>query len=504
MNVPAPTLDDESRRALFAGLASLDDPSRGLLLDHYFEGATLDALASREGVSPQAVSKRLDRAREELRRKLPASLAAIDLNRLFEPGIAAATPDLVSGPVLAKAASATAGTALAIKIAVGLAAVIAVAFLFERLTRFATPGDLAPIESTVLRSTTSSNPLSPGLPQPGQGIPETAFARAKTSSLQGRLVRFRDWVLARNEERDRIRPEDQRARESFAEDRHRGLILELKGLAEQVSEDPETFFRFLEDPANECCVLDLAWAGFGYFYIEPGAGYAMGMPLDCASLPPKVVEGFLDLLRDGTAVLKQASLFFFSTLRDRPSGFWKQLPAAIRDAEPRVASQAIKLVWPSTTAPPEVVDAVLVAGRTSAHVEVRRGAADTMANLQVPEAQEFLLERMETVKDPYELFSAVLGMSAKFLAASRGGAPVDEARFLQASLAIAGRKIEGGYQKWLVGTVLYVPPGRSRPVIERALASASDDGTRAALTAVLAQVDSGVTDREVLQKLLWP
>ncbi|HEY3226547.1 MAG TPA: sigma-70 family RNA polymerase sigma factor, partial [Planctomycetota bacterium] len=101
---PGEPLDEASRGALFEAIARLNDGPRSLLLDHYFEGETVEALGSRDGVSAQAVSKRLERAREDLRRALPASaLGAFDLGRLFERGISApAVPDLLTGAVLAK------------------------------------------------------------------------------------------------------------------------------------------------------------------------------------------------------------------------------------------------------------------------------------------------------------------------------------------------------------------------------------------------------------------
>src|SRR6266850_3269579 len=110
---PKEPLDEESRRALFEAIAKLDDGSRELLLDHHFEGETLESPASRERVSPQAVSKRLERAREELKRGLPAGFVGIpDLGRLFERGIAPpVAPDLISGPVLAKVHSVAAALA---------------------------------------------------------------------------------------------------------------------------------------------------------------------------------------------------------------------------------------------------------------------------------------------------------------------------------------------------------------------------------------------------------
>ncbi|HTF57739.1 MAG TPA: sigma-70 family RNA polymerase sigma factor, partial [Planctomycetota bacterium] len=128
---PGQTLNEESRRSLFEAIARLDEGPRSLVLDHYFEGETLESLGSREGVSAQAVSKRLDRAREELKRALPASFLGVpDLGRLFEWGAApSVAPDLVSGPVLAKVHSiavalAVGGVVVASKISIVAAVVI--------------------------------------------------------------------------------------------------------------------------------------------------------------------------------------------------------------------------------------------------------------------------------------------------------------------------------------------------------------------------------------------
>ncbi|HEU4339927.1 MAG TPA: sigma-70 family RNA polymerase sigma factor, partial [Planctomycetota bacterium] len=129
MTVPPEPLDEESRLALFEGIAGLDDASRTLILDHYFEGRTLESIASRDGVSPQAASKRLEKAREHLKRALPVGLLALpDLGGLFpRGGPPSAAPDLVSGAVLAKvhsiAALAAGGTVMASKSSI--AAVVA-------------------------------------------------------------------------------------------------------------------------------------------------------------------------------------------------------------------------------------------------------------------------------------------------------------------------------------------------------------------------------------------
>jgi len=63
-------VDPEERAALMRAIGDLDDPSRCMLIEHYFDKLTLEEIGAREGVSAVAVFKRLDRARETLRRAL--------------------------------------------------------------------------------------------------------------------------------------------------------------------------------------------------------------------------------------------------------------------------------------------------------------------------------------------------------------------------------------------------------------------------------------------------
>lgn len=128
-SVPKP-LEGATRLALFEALADLDEPSRNLLLEHYFEGESLQSIADREGCSAPAVCKRMDHARESLRRRLGGAggLAALpNLEALFPPG--PVTPDLVTGAVLAQAESATAdlaagGIAMASKTTTGVTSIL--------------------------------------------------------------------------------------------------------------------------------------------------------------------------------------------------------------------------------------------------------------------------------------------------------------------------------------------------------------------------------------------
>ena len=52
---PTPSLPDDVREAIHEAMAGLDDESRGLVIEHYFEKATLDEIGTRRGVSGAAV-----------------------------------------------------------------------------------------------------------------------------------------------------------------------------------------------------------------------------------------------------------------------------------------------------------------------------------------------------------------------------------------------------------------------------------------------------------------
>lgn len=65
-----PPMNETERAELMRAIRTLDDRTRCMVLEHYFDKATLEEIGAREGISGVAVFKRLDRARETLRRAL--------------------------------------------------------------------------------------------------------------------------------------------------------------------------------------------------------------------------------------------------------------------------------------------------------------------------------------------------------------------------------------------------------------------------------------------------
>ena len=119
----APATDD-IRDAVHDALAALEDDERALVVEHYFEKATLEELGARRGVSGVAVWKRIEHAKERMKRAL-AGVAVTQLNSVLEAAEFVPAPSGFS--VEGALASAARGSMLP-RILVG-AAVLAVAVL---------------------------------------------------------------------------------------------------------------------------------------------------------------------------------------------------------------------------------------------------------------------------------------------------------------------------------------------------------------------------------------
>lgn len=70
-------MDAEERAALMRAIGGLEDETRCLLMEHYFDKLTLEEIGQRAGISSVAAWKRLDRAKEHLRKSLQGAGFAV-------------------------------------------------------------------------------------------------------------------------------------------------------------------------------------------------------------------------------------------------------------------------------------------------------------------------------------------------------------------------------------------------------------------------------------------
>lgn len=110
------SMESEERAALMEAIGGLDDRTRCLILEYYFDKSTLEEIAERQGISVAAVWKRLEHAREGIKRVLVGAGFLITGSGLAQ-GMEALTPvtapaDLAAKALVSKAAIAAAGGAL--------------------------------------------------------------------------------------------------------------------------------------------------------------------------------------------------------------------------------------------------------------------------------------------------------------------------------------------------------------------------------------------------------
>src|SRR5688572_24952402 len=109
----SPESKEEIRDGVLKALAQLDDRSRALVIEHYFERRTLEDLSRREGVSKVAVWKRIEKAKDRLRRLLVGTGCVVLAPKMTE-ALESVTPvtapaGLLGQSILAKAALVAAG-----------------------------------------------------------------------------------------------------------------------------------------------------------------------------------------------------------------------------------------------------------------------------------------------------------------------------------------------------------------------------------------------------------
>ena len=132
-------MNETERAELMRAIRTLDDRTRCMVLEHYFDKLTLEEIGAREGVSAVAVFKRLDRARESLRRALLGAgftVAAAGVAQSLEAVIPVVAPaGLVGKAAIIKAALIAAeGAVVGTKSAITGGTIVAALFLVGAAT----------------------------------------------------------------------------------------------------------------------------------------------------------------------------------------------------------------------------------------------------------------------------------------------------------------------------------------------------------------------------------
>jgi RNA polymerase sigma-70 factor (ECF subfamily) len=517
---PGEPLDEASRGALFEAIARLDDGPRSLLLDHYFEGETVEALGSRDGVSAQAVSKRLERAREDLRRALPASaLGAFDLGRLFERGISApAVPDLLTGAVLAKVHSVAAalvagGVAMTTKSVLAPFAIAAllllcvgagVVILFKDRS-----ADLRGAYSAAKRGLADAPPVGPapvvggdaatgGRPRPSPDSSGEAGPSA-TSPLGARLDRFRKWWVAIQAEKKALAKDDHEAYVAFSKRWDRELWEQVSGLKELILEDPEGFLAFLRDRNNESVIGDLTRMGLLTQTDRPHVHFMRPF----TEFPQSLTRGLLQLLQSGSNAQKTASLNLLGELPDVPQEYKNVYLTLLDDPDPELQRQVIGRIVQHLPMTPALFSKLTALGTNSENLFIRLAVVSSIAGMQGAESEAFVLNRLTVAANDNELKQITFSLDMRYQAARRAGRPIQEDQLARA-VAEAMARNHPGYLHWLMPVATHLSGPRLKPILLQAMAKTQDETYRDRLGKAVERIDQGSCTRDDLMKILDP
>jgi len=494
--------DDKERRALFEAMERLGDGDRAVLMEHYFEKVPLEELGARRGITAVAIWKRIDRARETLKRALlGAGFVSVEdrVGHALESVVPATAPAALLGEAFLAKALVGGLTVGMTKGPVISAAVIAVILAFVlgtggyQLLRSREPARRFTSKPQVGRSAPDPTPgpaASPAVPgaEIAKGTPPNP-----RNELRERLERYKLWhvewkalgrsisAVADNAERVRLIVEKS--------DEARKL---LEGARELIFDDSKTFMDFLRDPANEeLCEMVIGHALDKCQSIE---GVTIVQRQKFADFPQSLMDGFLDLLRIGTPGQKAPLLRFLIQLDGVSEEFDLQYAALLNDFNPGVRAGAIAALTRYRALPAAVLEQVKQVYEGSSDPGVRSAALDAIGRTDTEEVQRWMVSRLEVDRDP-DMVRYVAKASMMSLM-SNGGSADDKTVDRHASALMAAAKVRThdlGYQD-LVLAAVHLPANRCVPVLEEALSNAPSHKLAGAVSKLLEKIRAGGTN----------
>lgn len=505
MNRPStPALDDRERVALFEAMDGLDDRERALLLEHYFEKVPLADLGERRGVSAVAIWKRIDRAREKLKRALLGAgfvAASARVAEALESSVPATAPatlavETVLGKVLA-GGFAVAATKSSVLQAVIVTVIIlfGVSSMGYAILKSRDPVKRAPKNPTVV----ATNPPPPKDPVEATTAaqPEPATA-SPGGELRGRLEKYLAWYQEKREAW---------AKDPYAHPRYNfpalreGLAL-LKGTREMIFQDPKIFLEFIRDPAHEgVCDVLIEHALSRYERQTPDSLEYLAKQ-EFAEFPADLGNGILDLLKNGTAAQKAPLLRVLRFVDGVPEPFKEQYAVLLFDQDPGVQVAAILTASPARNRPLPALflDPVRTAYETSGDVTVRRTALEALGRTDTEEVQRWMVGRLGKGDDA----DVVRTLAQASLNSLRTlGATADDRtqeRHASALTAAANVRLDGGDgHMWVVLAALRLPANRALPVLETVVgANAPGSFMAKAVTQILEKIRTKGLDPQAL------
>ena len=496
MNRPAsPPLDDRERIALFEAMDGLDDRERALLLEHYFEKVPLADLGERHGISAVAIWKRIDRAREKLKKALLGAgfvVATSRVSEALEASVPAAAPatlvgEAVLGKILAGglAVGATKSSTLPVAV-VTLVLLFGVSTGGYLLVRSRGSKPRVPMEQGKVSdepiATTVPSTRAAAVEPPGSAPADPVPA---SNDLRERLKRYAAWHA-----QFRSKPYDHVLRQEGWK--------QLKGAREQIFEDPATFLEFIRDAANEEICEFLIGDALNRTEDRPNFGLIVhGQKY--AEFPPALMEGILELLRLGTPTQQKGLLGFLGTVHEVPEGVDRLYEQLIDHPDPAIQAKALDALWRFRSLSPSTLDRVRKLFETATDQSVQSTAIWAISSSDQPEPRQWVVDRLETLQEPFLkllLAEAAVRMNEK---SAYDAASLDR---IAAAMSAAVGDRPWILERWITAA-LQLPAAQSSRVLEAAIPHAKPPRLQELISKTLEKVRTGGIEPRSLSNEFW-
>ena len=499
-------LAEDARVAVHEAMIRLPDVDRLLLVEHYFEKTPLEELGRREGITKVAVWKRIERAKERLKRGLAGmgvTLGGSEVSGALEAVTpATAPPGLVGSAIASKAALLAAGGLAVGMTKSGLGAVAVACLLIGLLAGLGgyhvmagkriepaapkdsrgTSRDDKAAASTVAPRTAASN---------AEGRAEAAPSPGAKNSLRATLEKYK---ALKSQWRLKPRPSDPEEDRTLAKIEAGEIRRLTEGLRELVFEDPSTFLGFIRDPKNAEVSDSLIRDALNRFVKSgPGGDNVFFDHQHFTEFPGALMDGLRDLLRSERPGHREATLDLFAQVSDIPADVALEFRALLADPSPAVQAAAIRTVSRGRPLTPEVFEEVVRVFNQSADLGVRQEAAEKIAFTPTKESEDWLLTQLEVNRDRDLIGVLARGVSHRLQSTAYVSDPAVVDR-LAAGLTTAARlpTDEVGYT-CLVGAALYLPADKAASVLGAALQNAPSPKLGGAVSRLLEKLRTGGT-----------
>ncbi|HTF57775.1 MAG TPA: sigma-70 family RNA polymerase sigma factor [Planctomycetota bacterium] len=496
---------DRAVDALHEAMARLDDEDRCLLVEKYFDQATLEQMAAREGLSTAAVWKRIERARDRLKRLMAGagmSVAAPGLDSMLESLRPVPPPDLITGSLSVKAALANFGGVVMGTKALISGTTIVVALIFLTIGAGSgyvvgskRSGGVQPPVNSSGRSPkpglNSGSARSSSPPPAGKleaaAIADSVPAAPEANPLLARLERFKAWRAASDKKPLRT-PQDHERRFFLLKE-------ELDGVRELILSDPAGFLAWVDRRENGLLLED----AFNATLVVKQTLYSVQVQ-EFTDPPSSLTDGLLKLLQSGRVEQRRAVMGLAQYLKNPPPEFRAMYVSLLAESyDPGVGPMAVNALLFSNEPAPSELEAVVRYAMQLKEDAVRHEVFRSLGKVPKTETREWLLQTLESGQFADSERLAYCALEWWTYPSNSPGRDFEEraARILGAAMA---RTKEQDPYFMSMYTALNLPTEISLRLVEQAATGAPNSALRNAAEAVLQRAKKPGASPRILQE----